>query len=351
MRRRPLRPILTLVLAAACGGDGTSPSASAFEWTVSTPSAEGLNVALLDSADLRIENEFPNVNTFLVVRHGRIAYERYYHGADLTSTFEIHSVTKSFVSAFVGIAIQQGWIESIDQPILVFLNDYFTEIEGLDLRKHDITLRHLLTMSSGLDYERTAPEFPAPEDWVAAILSAPLAHDPGTAFLYDGGNPHLLSAIVTRLAGDPLTRGFGEQALFQPLNISLGRWVTDPAGNVNGGTGMFLGARDMAKLGLLYLQDGVWEGERILPAGWAAQSMEVSFELEGAWDYGFLWWVAPPEIYGSRAWIAAGYRGQQIMVFPDLDLVVVLQSESINPRGPIVEQTFLVGRYVVPAIQ
>lgn len=336
--------VAVLAVTSACG-ESAAPDPP-YVWPEALPAAEGLDPALLDSADQHIVRELPNVNALLVARHGRLVYERYYHGRHAEAVQEVHSVTKSFVGAFVGIALHRGWLSGIDQAVLPFFPDIADTVA--DDRKRAITLRHLLTMSSGIDFERTVHTIPP--DWVAAIFQAPLAHDPGTAYLYDGANPHLLSALLTGVAGGDLSTA-GRGLLFGPLNITRGRWTADPQGNSNGGTGLFLTARDMAKLGQLYLQDGVWEGTRLLAEGWVARSTTPAFDLPGAWDYGFLWWTAPPEVYGARAWIAAGYRGQLIMVFPDLALILTIQSESLAPRGPIQDHSFLAARYVVPAVR
>ena len=285
---------LIVVGFGACGSDTTAPPEDAysdFTWLVSTPQAQGVDGALLDSADRWIRDSLPNVNAFLLIRNGVIVGEHYYYLHDSTAASEIHSITKSFVGTFVGIALRQGWIASLDERVPAFFPKIF-EDDTLDARKRDITVRHLLTMSSGLDFERTAT-LPADQgERIRHILGSPLAFDPGTAYLYDGGNPHVLSAMITRRTGLALG-DLGTEHLFGPLNIRRGGWVLDPDGTSNGGTGMSLTARGMAKLGQLYLQDGVWEGERILPAGWVAQTSAVSFELEPEYfaNYGYQFWI------------------------------------------------------------
>ena len=341
------RLIPILLLAWACG-DAHAPDgpSDGFQWPVSEPAAEGMNADLLDDAHALVRSSLPNVSAFLVVRHGAIVAERYYHEHSADRIRAVRSVTKTFISAFVGIALGQGWIDSLDQTIGGFFPEY--EDSG-DSLMQQVTIRQLLTMTSGIDFERNGSVSQTNPNTVEGIFNGPFWTDPGGGFWYDGANPHLLSAIISRQAGKNIAT-LGETYLFGPLNIVRGAWTSDEQGVTDGGTGLSLTARDMAKLGQLYLQDGVWEGERILPEGWVEQSVAPSVILgpESWANYGFLWWVT--DVLGAPAYIAAGFRQQFIIVLPTLDIVTVIQSE-LDLRGEERNHLILAANYVIPAVR
>jgi CubicO group peptidase (beta-lactamase class C family) len=219
------------------------------------------------------------------------------------------------ISALIGIALREGYIHSLNQKLVEFYPEYITPTS--DPRIKDITIEHLLTMTSGFEQEPSLGE-----DWFKSMLEQPVSDEPGQVFHYNSAAEHLLSGILTR--STHLTAlEFANKHLFQPLGIPLPSWETDPQGNNVGGDGLSLRPRDMAKIGYLYLHQGLWDGQQLVPAEWVQASTEEHAKADfWSGSYGYLWWVTALE--GHGAYYAAGFGGQYIYVIPDLDLVVVI---------------------------
>ena len=216
----------------------------------------------------------------------------------------VASCTKSVLSSLVGIAIQQGFIESIQQPML----DFFPgrKIANRDPRKEAITLEHLLTMSSGLHciyngFEKTLYDMRSSKHWAQFMLDQPMDYDPGTHFFYNSGASHLVSAILTQATGQSAFE-FASKHLFGPLGIQDVAWPSDPQGHTCGWGQLQLQPRDMAKFGYLFLCDGVCEGRRLVPPGWVAESTRFRFDPTRSQGYGLLWWLrSVPSKTGLRS--------------------------------------------------
>lgn len=316
------------------------PTPKPFEWTFDTPGNHGIDSALL--AELHTTAADTDITSFVIIKDGVIIDEYYADGYDETSVFRMHSVTKSFTSALWGIALNEELISGTD----VMLSDYFDV--GDD--KADITAEHLLTHTSGLDWpEWNGPiwnDFARAENTVEFILSRPMVNAPGRVFNYTTGGSHLLGAIIEKAAGESMY-DYALPRLLEPLEIDSVRWSSDPQGITDGGNGLSLSARDAAKLGLLYLNGGVWRGEQIIPAEWVAFSTEA--HASGYTRYGkysYQWWVKP--FGGYDAYYALGHGGQYIIVVPDLNLVAVFTSKSsanIYTPQPLFEK-YVVGTCV-----
>ncbi|MEX0691694.1 MAG: serine hydrolase [Gemmatimonadales bacterium] len=338
---------LTVLLASAALACGDAGPDNGFEWQHTTAASVGLDQARLDAMRAHIEGSLPNVNAVVIVRGGQVAFQWYALNRDGYYPYDTHSITKSWVATFIGIGLQEGWIGSLDDPLTIYFPEVFDD-PGIDPRLANVTIRHLMTMSSGIEDEQTN-RFPAgTEDFVNKLLHVPLLHDPGSRFLYDGTQPHILSGLITRVRGRNLA-DLGREGLFADMNISRGQWHHDRDGVNNGGTALIMSALDLAKLGELYLRDGVWQGTRYLPPGFAeAVAGTVSFPLENSFaDYASLWWTT--DQYGELMWIAAGFRGQLVVVMPALDIVVVVQQESYELRGELRPTLPLITNYVIPA--
>jgi hypothetical protein len=243
----------------------------------------------------------------------------------------ILSITKSITSAVVGMAIEDGFIDSVDQPALSFFPD--RQIAHRDARKEAMTIEHLLTMTSGLDCEQdeyVVGEMVASDDWVQYVLDLPMVADPGESFAYCTVNSFLLSAILQKATGMS-ARSFADERLFAPLGIQGVVWPSSPGGVSRGGTGMGMLPRDMAKIGQLYLQRGMWEGTQVVPAAWVESSVQEHVAESVHDGYGYQWWVEKPSLFARLglarfvpAYDARGYGGQFIFVIPSLDMVVVI---------------------------
>jgi CubicO group peptidase (beta-lactamase class C family) len=281
-------------------------------------------------ARLFSEEELPTAVSLLVVRHGVLVAEGYARDPeDVDRARPLQSATKSVTSLLVGIARDRGLFADVDAPLADFLPDRF----DADARKRAITLRHLLTMRSGLDYGNDVfsleMEHAVEGDPLAFLLGRPLAWEPGTRFNYQDTDPHLVAGAVAARAGVSL-EAFAREHLFAPLGIAPERWLADRAGNTYGPFGVFLTPRQLARLGQLVLQRGVWEGRRVVSEAWLAESTGVQVALAGSGaptdtsaDYGYYWWVDA----ARGVFYASGHGGQFLLVSPADALVVVMTAE------------------------
>jgi CubicO group peptidase (beta-lactamase class C family) len=228
----------------------------------------------------------------------------------------------------IGIALDEGYISSIDQPIADYLQPFFHT--KVDSKKSEITIRHLLTMTAGLQWEElvTNGHIELQANWIQGILDLPLVDPPGTTFNYSTGYSHLLSAVLTEASGMN-TCEFAQAYLFDPIGVSVDHWGLDPQSYFAGGWQLFITTREMARFGLLYLQNGEWAGHQIIPKEWiqASWSHQVTLEPQHQFNYGFYWWNT--SVHGYAVHTAWGYGGQMLHIIPELDLLLVLTS---NPE-------------------
>jgi CubicO group peptidase (beta-lactamase class C family) len=333
-------------------------------WRSSPPEEQGMDPKILSQIDHDVKETFPAVKGVLVVRNGYVVFENYYQGSDRSDYHHVFSVTKSVISALVGIALKEDRIESLDPRLSEFFPEHFGP--GTDPRKRQITLENLLTMTNGFRlnsfYNNKGLErIMFSDDVVESSIGQPMAKEPGEEFNYNNSDAHLLSAALTKTTGQSAL-AYAHENLFGPLGIDSDPdasieadpanfrrfeqagfvWADDEQGNSVGAFGLKLTARDMAKLGYLYLQDGRWEGRQIVPRGYVRASTREQVETDyspagGPGGYGYLWWTRKVE--GYRAFYAAGSGGQLIYVIPELNLVAVIVSETpgrgeIDPESP-----------------
>lgn len=325
------------------------------DWRESSPQEQGMNPAFVPALEAYIQETRPYLNTILIIRHGYLVFERYYKDYTWQSYQMIHSMTKSFVSALVGIALNEGYLRSLDQTWAEFMPEYFTS-EAAQCKK-PITIRHLLKMTSGLN-----PDFLAypgrrgdtSEDWIQFAVEKPILARPGQLFMYSSLGSHLLSIILAKATGMS-TLEFARRSLFTPLGIASDEqagfsWDTDPRGYHIGGAGLCLQARDAAKLGYLYVNNGLWDGKQIVPSGYVHESTQEHTRgghPEGT-GYGYHWWIAEQE--GYHSFYAAGFGGQYIHVFPELDTIIVILSPD-EPALGMYHRQLIPSVFVIPAIQ
>ncbi len=317
--------LLPLLVSWSCAPDPAEPSQR-------FPLAEehGVNPGMLADAYREAERA-GRAHSLLVERHGVLISEGYFRGYDVDSLHQAWSVTKSFTSTLVGIAIDRGFIQSVHQTLSAFLG---SAIDDLDEDKGNISLRHLLTMSCGIPWVEEpgeASEFP---DWVSApdqisyILNKPLAYPPGERFDYSDGSAHLVSVVLSEATGMSALE-FAREHLFDPLGMGMSDWWEDNRGYSFGGVGLRLRARDMVALGRLFLDGGVHQGRRIVSEDWirAATATQISTNPVDprAWGYGYFWWNPGCGSFGC--YMASGFGGQLILVVPALDLVMVTTTE------------------------
>lgn len=279
------------------------------------------------AAALQAAQSMPRLNSLLISHSGELLVEEYFNGANAQRPANVKSVSKSFMSALVGIAIEQGVIRNLDQPIGDFYADLLPGEENAN--KRAITVGNLLAMQAGLQSTsfRNYGAWVLSDDWIGFALDQPLESTPGTRMRYSTGNTHLLSGILTRATGMS-TLQFARQNLTGPLGIQLSHWQADPDGIYFGGNNMEFTPRHMLVFGELYLNRGRANGRQILSEEWidtSTQRLMESSREQGRF-YGYGWWLR--DMAGIEVTYAWGYGGQFILVAPALDLVVVTTSSS-----------------------
>lgn len=288
------------------------------------PEEQGMDKAVLEEGARSLSKT--SALSFIVIRNGKIVYEKYY---DVKNANNVYSVTKSFMSALIGIAVREGYIGSENDTVEKYLPEYFKSLS--DPRWKQITIKHLLTMTPG--FLEDLNRWTSTDDWVQATFALPLEYDPGTRFQYANSASHLLSVILTRATGMS-TRDFADKYLFGPLGIKCLGWGVDPSGFYTGYANLYITPYDLAKFGWLYYNQGKWGNTQVVPREWAIKSTEVQYDFNKEQDsgyengYGYKWWIS--SALGYHSFSALGYGGQSITVFPDLGIVVVITS---NPDG------------------
>ena len=346
-------------------------------WRTAPPKAHGMDPDVLAAIQGTVAGLHPEVRSVLVVRHGYLVYEHYWQGVTASDGDNSYSVTKSVISALLGIALGEGELKSLDQTAADLLAAHLPK--DADPRLAQVTLEQLLTMTSGLAGDdpslggdpRLSERQEASRDWVSHILGRRLATNPGTSFAYSNATSHLLSAVVADATGQSAL-AFARARLFGPLGIASAKapepvvvahpsqaavktyeqapvaWPTDPQRYHMGYSGLKLPSRDLAKLGYLYLNGGRWDTTQVIPAGYVAASTRPHSTPppDGPGEsYGYQWWVTSQA--GHPSFRAVGYGGQLIEVVPDLDLVVVITSDANQNRNDARE---LVGQAIIPAV-
>jgi CubicO group peptidase (beta-lactamase class C family) len=328
----PMLTVLLLVAFPGCLSDpeiklpyeGYTPEKLDDGWEVSDPETEGFDPDEITEVYKRFHSEklYPAIHSLLVVRNGKLVAEAYCRDRSERDMFHsIQSATKSVTSLLTGIAIDKGLIQSVQQKVYDFIPEFFDS----DARKREITLHHVLTMETGLDFdndEHTEKLFNSTGSSLEFVLHKPLVFTPGSDWYYGDGNPQLLSGVIQKAAGMS-EEEFAVEHLFKPLAITNYRWETHADGLTFGAFGLWLTARDMAKVGQLMVQDGMWRGERIVSSEWIAESTKLQTSHQ---TYGYYWY--PWE--SQDAYYAEGHGGQLIYVVPAKRIVVVVTSDSYS---------------------
>lgn len=329
------------LLLAACGPaeergaevDARAPARA------SAPAAAELGPPTADPADtvllaraLERARELPRLRGMVVSQGGGVVLRHFTDGAEMDRATNVKSASKSVLSALVGIAIAEGHIRGLEQPIHEFFPDHFAR-GGVDPAKRAITVGHLLSMQAGL--ESTSFDGYGPwvnsRDWVRAALDRPMVDAPGGRMLYSTGSSHLLSAILTRATGMS-THAYANAKLGDALGGRIRPWQRDPQGIFFGGNDMYLTPRQMLRFGQLWLNGGTMDGRQVVPRAWVEASVvpRTSSPWNGH-EYGLGWWSR--DSGGRRAWFAWGYGGQYVFVVPEVELVTVFTSQADLPRG------------------
>jgi CubicO group peptidase (beta-lactamase class C family) len=344
----------------------TAPLAIDDGWDTQKPSKAHADVDRLRAmTDAVTQGEYPLTHSILVARSGELIVEEYFYGYDRETLHDMRSASKSISSTLVGLAVDREMIESADSKMLSFFPEYHS-YKYFVPAKADISIRNLMTMSSGLDANDSNWSSVASEgryqsqeeqpDWIKLALDAPMINEPGTHVIYGSANPMILGGVLDNVVGERV-EWFAEKSLFQPLGIDRYRIFMDPTGVLYMGGGMHLRPRDMLKIGQMYLDGGRWKGNQILSESWVTDSFAKYGRLEpierNGNQYGYLWWHDTYEVGDTSvdSIEARGNGGQYIFVVPELDMVAVITSG--NYRGGL-EMTRQPQRifveYVLPAL-
>ena len=358
-----------LALTTCCGSDKivshnyVIPDQLDDGWAVSSLSAQGINSDNIVEVHSRIHNgEYLGINSLLIVRNGNLVFEEYYYGQTRDAAHPIYSVTKSVSSALIGIAIDEGFLSGVDQTIEELLPEY----EYIEWSyKHQITVEDFLTMSSGLDWEELAYPYPdsrnshwqmtRANEWYEFILERPMMYTHGTHFEYNTGTSNMFARLIDNTTGLPINI-FAENHLFGPLGITGVDWYRDPHGNPcagGSGGGLSIKARDMAKFGYLYLNDGVWGDSQVIPSDWIAESLNRHVSLTSGMGYGYQFWQRQFNYRGQfiDAWYGLGYGGQYIFIIDELDLMVMFTSENYEREYAYSQVIEMMADYILPAVR
>ncbi len=321
------------------------PTQNPNAWPTGTPESQGLQTSVLDQGTAAL-NLLPQAFSFLVIRNGVLVYEKYLHGSQMADANNVHSSSKTIIGGLVGIALREGFLKGIDQPIADILSPKF-KITGKE--KQGIVIKDLLTMTGGFKWTEDTTEYTIQDypNWVQALLNLKMAANPGTKFNYDTGLTHLLSAIITE-SSHMSTCAFAEKYLFDPLGITVKHWGIDPQGYYSGGYNLYLTPRDLATIGQMYLQNGEWNGNSLVPADWIQESTSTGIPSDDPPStYGYLWWLLNANGHAvHKMW---GYGGQFVYVVPDLDLVFVSTANTAQDFTEMDGDTFF-SQYVLPAV-
>ncbi len=332
-----------LLFLAGCGG----PSVQELQtisytplptdtFRVSTPAEQGVEPMLL--AELywnasRLENMYG----LLVFKNGCLIAEKYFNAGAVDQQINIHSVTKSITAALVGIALERGEIRSLDQKMMDFFPELADKIR--DPRKNEITIRQLLQMRAGYPWEESTADLINllfSGFHTSTLVDVPLIRNPGTDFEYSNLSSHILGIIVARAGGTDL-KSYAQEHLFKPLGIEPGFWQQDWDGNILGFSDLHLTARDLAKFGLLYMNEGRYNERQIVPAQWVHDSLQIysrdawKIRVGSNWDdsaYGYQWWSVHAGNY--RYNLAWGHGGEQIVLLKDLDMMMVVTVDPLH---------------------
>jgi CubicO group peptidase (beta-lactamase class C family) len=266
----------------------------------------------------------------------------------------MQSVSKTVTSAIIGVAMTRGDFKApLSTPVLHYFDE--KKVKNVDARKRRMTLRDLLTMTSGLDWNEDVPYddpsnpsdlMEAADDWVQFVIDRPMKDEPGTVFAYSSGATELLAHIFKRETGADIER-YARSHLFGPLEIHHYFWKRTPLGVVDTEGGLYLRAEDLAKIGLLYLNEGRWHGRRLLNAEWIKESLTPRIDAGEGFKYGYQWWLLPHGEPTRLAWAARGMGGQRLIVFPEDQLIVVSTAWHILNEASI---EFDVVRRLLPAV-
>ncbi len=309
-----------------------------------TPEAVGIPSGAVESFVLASEERVGGLHSLLLLRHGQVAAEAWWAPSRANRPHMLYSLSKSFASTAVGLAVAEGRL-TVDDPVLSFFPQEAPQAASPHLQA--MRVRHLLSMTTGHDADTLGRMADAPDgNWARAFLALPVVYEPGCHFFYNTGATYMLSAIVQRLSGQTLVE-YLTPRLFAPLGIEGAAWETCPQGINTGGFGLSVRTEDIARFGQLYLQGGVWQGSRLLPAEWVAEATAVHADnssqsnIDWRQGYGYQFWRARHGAYRGD-----GAFGQFCLVMPAQDAVLAITS-GVRDMQAVLD---LVWEHLLPAM-
>ena len=366
--------VLLIFVFARCTEQGKKQIKSSEEGIACASMDEvGIDSILINKIDTAIRNgTYPNIHSLLIVGNNKLVYENYWPGKDESwgddlgirihgkdSLHDIRSISKSVVSACVGIAIQQGKIKSIDQKVF----DFFPEHKKLDTGLiSSLTIKHLLTMSSGLAWNEEVP-YDNPENseirmirssnQVEYVLSQPMELPPGQVWKYNGGTTQLLAAIVEKATGKKVDQ-FAKEYLFHPLDIKEFEWIKYPGTDQPAAaSGLRLRSRDLLKFGLLYYNNGVWNDKQIIPKEWIEESFRSHVQRPDGGAYGYQFWLWQDTINNKPTpLIGCVGNGDQRIFFDKTHNIMVVTTAGNYNKWTIKKNAYaLMKEYIYPSLR
>jgi CubicO group peptidase (beta-lactamase class C family) len=335
--------VCVFILSCSQNPSGLSET-NTFDLPKSSLDKEKIDTAKFNAALQYIEGTVKGIRSMVIIRNGYLVFEKYYHVYNADSTFLLYSTTKSVIGVLTGIAIEDGLINGgLNAKVLEFFPEM--QFENLSEDKKNMTIADLLTLRTGLQWDDNTDDFFDDPNPVKFILDKPMDTIPGTAWNYNSGAPHILSAIICKVSGKS-TLEFAKKKLFDPLGITVYDWQIDSRGIYIGGYGLSLKTRDMAKIGLLYLNKGIWNENVIVSESWVTACTDsitpTYWPANGS--MGYLWWINSFGGFSTR-----GAYGQNMYVFPDKDLVIAFTSGLPVSTADQTLNT-VVKKYILPSI-
>lgn len=367
--------VLILCPGLACAEDCRAPTELGDGWTAAAPEDAGFDPAVLCAIGAQFDDwKAADVHAVLVVRDGKIVYERYFTGQDeslgralglvsynAATKHDERSISKSVTSLVVGAALDRGWLKDVDAPVFSFFPEY---ADLATPEKDKITVRDLLTMSAGFVWDESLPygnlansERPMDDaaDPYRYVLSQPMASTPGEQYNYCGCSTALLGAILKKVTGEPFDK-LARETLFDPLGISdadWGMWGHFKNGDVMPHAALRMRPRDLAKIGQMVLDRGTWQGKQVVAADWVAQSTAPQINGEFLYFYGYQWWLGRSLVdHREVDWVAGvGLGGQRLYIVPDKRIVVAVNAGLYDKPLQAAVGNIVLNRYVLRALK
>lgn len=335
--------ISMLLLSAVCYGQHphtySQPIELTDEWKTNHLTSQDIDTSLIYRFLSQINGADHKLHSMLLIRNNRLVLETYFNGHQTNQTHDLRSTSKSIRSILLGIAIDKGFIDDINDPISKYLKSPQPK-KNLDARKEAITIKHLITMASGLDCNDWDPKSKGQEDkvykkkdWLQYTLDLPMLHQPGEVSHYCSMGVILMTEIISQSSGMSIDE-FAEAYLFKPLGIKNIRWGhTSDKEVIASARRLYMTPRDMAKIGQLVLNQGKWKGEQIVSEKWISASTTPQTKITGL-DYGYLWWNIPFKMKDKTiiAKTATGNGGQYIMIIPEMELIAIFTGGAYNSQ-------------------